>query len=79
MKIHRIKMKCLDNSKDQHLRQIRHRKTKTSYMIELPRPGNSTAQKEEQEAHLRMTYFDPEREKPLEDIEGLVWPSTPGV
>ncbi|GFN76250.1 hypothetical protein PoB_000275600 [Plakobranchus ocellatus] len=27
--------------------------------------------------HLRKTYTDPEREKSLEDIKGLVWPSAP--
>ncbi|GFN92529.1 reverse transcriptase [Plakobranchus ocellatus] len=31
------------------------------------------------EAHLRKTYSCPERKKPLEDIEGLVWPSAPEV
>ncbi|GFO06315.1 histone-lysine N-methyltransferase SETMAR [Plakobranchus ocellatus] len=34
--------------------------------------------KEELKVHLRKIYCDPERERPLEDIEGLIWPSAPG-
>ncbi|GFN79758.1 polyprotein [Plakobranchus ocellatus] len=48
-------------------------------MFQQPRSGVLTEQKEELETHLRKTYSDPEREKTLEDIEGLVWPSASGV
>ncbi|GFN75295.1 reverse transcriptase [Plakobranchus ocellatus] len=36
-------------------------------------------QKRELEAYLCKTYSYPKREKLLEDMEGLVWPSAPGV
>ncbi|KAK3735128.1 hypothetical protein RRG08_054480 [Elysia crispata] len=35
-------------------------------------------QKEQLEAHLRKTYSDPNREIPLSEPAGLVWPATPG-
>ncbi|GFN92286.1 reverse transcriptase [Plakobranchus ocellatus] len=46
--------------------------------FQQPRSGTITAQKEP-ETHLRKIYFDPEPEKPLEDIEGVIWPSKSGV
>ncbi|GFO17564.1 reverse transcriptase [Plakobranchus ocellatus] len=43
------------------------------------RSGIFALQKEEFEAHFGNTYSDAEQEKTQEDIEGLVWPSAPGV
>ncbi|GFN97771.1 reverse transcriptase [Plakobranchus ocellatus] len=49
------------------------------HLFQQSRSDTLTAQKEELEAYLRKIYSDPERERPLEDVEGLVWPSAPGV
>ncbi|GFO44177.1 reverse transcriptase [Plakobranchus ocellatus] len=46
------------------------------------RSGILTVHKKKLETHRCKTYSDhsdPEREKRLEDIDGLVWPSAPGV
>ncbi|GFO10108.1 reverse transcriptase [Plakobranchus ocellatus] len=81
MEIHRTKIKCLENSKDRQQRSAQSDKTSENQARQLfqqPRSGTLTAQKDELDPHLCKTYSDPEREKPLEDIEGLVWPSLPG-
>ncbi|KAK3720950.1 hypothetical protein RRG08_047516 [Elysia crispata] len=40
--------------------------------------GSLSLQKEQLEAHLRKTYSDPNREIPLSEPAGLVWPAAPG-
>ena len=48
-------------------------------LFEQPKSGSLSVQKEVLETNLKKTYSDPDREKPIEEIEGLVWPSAPGV
>ena len=46
-------------------------------LFQQPRSGSPSAQKEELETHLMKTYSDPDREIPLSESAGLVWPATP--
>ena len=46
-------------------------------LFQQPRSGSLSAQKE-LETHLKKTYSDPDREIPLSESTGLVWPATPG-
>ena len=47
-------------------------------LFQHPRSGSLSVQKEQLEAHLRKTYSDPNREIPLSEPAGLVWPAAPG-
>ena len=47
-------------------------------LFQQPRSGSLSVQKEQLEAHLRKTYSDPNREIPLSEPAGLVWPAAPG-
>ena len=47
-------------------------------LFEQPKSGSLVTEKNVLEDHLRKTYSDPERQTPLPDISGLVWPSEPG-
>ena len=46
-------------------------------LFQQPRSGSLSVQKEQLEAHLRNTYSDPNREIPLSEPAGLVWPAAP--
>ena len=47
-------------------------------LFQQPRSGSLSAQKEELEIHLKKTYSDLDRETPLSECAGLVWPAAPG-
>ena len=47
-------------------------------LFQQSRSGSLSVQKEQLEAHLRKTYSDPNREIPLSEPAGLVWPAASG-
>ena len=47
-------------------------------LFQHPRSGSLSVEKEQLEAHLRKTYSDPNREIPLSEPAGLVWPAVYG-
>ena len=48
-------------------------------LFEQPRSGTLEADKTELEAHLRKTYTKNTGNRPLPNLDGLVWPGQPGV
>ena len=56
----------------------RTRNASTRQLFQQPRSGSLSVQKEQLETHLRKTHSNPNREIPLSEPAGLVWPAAPG-
>ncbi|GFR65403.1 reverse transcriptase [Elysia marginata] len=48
-------------------------------LFQQPKSGTLAVSREDLEAHLKETYSDTNRELPLEETAGLIWPAAPGI
>ncbi|GFR87272.1 reverse transcriptase [Elysia marginata] len=48
-------------------------------LFQKPKSGTLAVSREDLEAHLKETYSDTNRELPLEETAGLIWPAAPGI
>ncbi|GFS01856.1 polyprotein [Elysia marginata] len=48
-------------------------------LFQQPKSGTLAVSREDLEAHLKKTYSDTNRELPLEETAGLLWPAAPGI
>ncbi|GFS06189.1 reverse transcriptase [Elysia marginata] len=48
-------------------------------LFQQPKSGTLAVSREELEAHLKKSYSDNNRELPLEETAGLIWPAAPGI
>ncbi|GFR79771.1 polyprotein [Elysia marginata] len=48
-------------------------------LFQQPKSGILVVSREDIEAHLKKSYSDTNRELPLEETAGLIWPAAPGI